>query len=140
VSTNDAAEGRGHRTAAELMTAYYEALGVPRLDELDALFAPDADWRFPGAVLRGPQQVKRAMQRSLDTGLRMHHTIELMLEQGDTAICELEATNVVGGRAYTVRGAVVCTASEGRITRMAAYPDATQMMAFLAAIEAAPRS
>lgn len=125
------------RRAAELLRAYYRALDEPNLDALDDLFQPDADWRFPGQALRGGAQVKRSMARSLSTGLRMEHRIGHLLEQGDTAICELVATNVVGGQTFLVSGAVVCEAQDGRIRRIVAYPNATEMTAFLAGLSAA---
>jgi len=74
------------------------------------------------------------MERSLATGLRMEHRIGSMVEQGDTAFCELEATNIVHGQAFLVRGAVVCEAQDGRIARLVAYPDAIEMNAFLAGL------
>ena len=120
---------------AALMRAYYAALDIPDLDRLDAIFAPDAEWRFPGQTMRG-EQVKRAMTRQIATGLRMDHRISHMLEQGDTAICELTATNTVGGKDYLVRGAVVCEARAGRIHRLVAYPDAAEMTVFLTALRA----
>jgi ketosteroid isomerase-like protein len=49
----------------------------------------------------------------------------------------LVATNVVDGNVYTIRGAVVCEAREGKIIRLAAYPDAGEMTAFLNALETA---
>jgi ketosteroid isomerase-like protein len=130
------------RTPSELMRTYYRALDEPDLSKLEELFAPDAEWRFPGTRLLGGAKVKRSMERSLSTGLRMEHRIGRMVEQGDTAFCELEATNIVDGRSFQVRGAVVCEARDGRITRLVAYPDATEMSPFLAALQSAvpPRS
>lgn len=125
-----------HRTPGELMRAYYAALDEPDLDKLDDLFAPDAVWRFPGQELRGGERVKRAMARSLATGLRMQHRIGHLLEQGDAALCELVATNVVGGQSFLVNGAVVCEAKDGRIARLIAYPDAAEMAPFIAALAA----
>jgi ketosteroid isomerase-like protein len=127
-------------TAAELMRAYYQALDEPNLDALDGLFHDDAEWRFPGSELRGGAAVRRSMARSLSTGLRMNHAIGHMLERGEVAICELMATNIVGGQSFTVSGAVVCEARDGRIARLTAYPDATEMSAFIAALNAAPRT
>ncbi|MHB8574939.1 MAG: nuclear transport factor 2 family protein [Dehalococcoidia bacterium] len=127
------------RAAAALMRAYYAALDAPNLDALDELFAPDADWRFPGQVLRG-DQVKRAMTRSLATGLRMEHRIGHMVERGNVAICELVATNTLGEQQFLVPGAVVCEARDDRIQRLAAYPDAGAMTPFLTALAAARRS
>ena len=125
------------RTAAELMRTYYRALDEPNLDELDDIFHADAEWRFPGQELRGGERVKRSMARSLATGLRMEHRIGHLLEQGDTAICELVATNVVAGQTFLVSGAVVCEARDGRIQRLVAYPDAAAMAPFIAALSAA---
>lgn len=127
---------------SELMRAYYRSLDEPDLSKLDDLFAPEAEWRFPGASLRGGAMVRRSMERSLATGLRMSHQISRIVEQGDAAFCELEATNIVDGQTFLVRGAVVCEAQGGRITRLVAYPDATEMSPFLAAMQAAakPRS
>jgi ketosteroid isomerase-like protein len=123
------------------MRTYYAALDAPNLDDLDDLFLPDAEWRFPGQELRGPTAVKRAMARSLSTGLRMDHRIGHLVERGDVAICELVATNTVAGADYTVRGAVVCEAEDGKIRRLVAYPDATEMGAFIGALTAArPRA
>lgn len=127
------------RTAGELMRAYYRALDEPNLEALDDLFHEDAEWRFPGSSLRGPAAVRRSMQRSLSTGLRMEHKIGHMLEQGDVAICELVATNLVGGNSYTVHGAVVGEAQDGKIRRLMAYPDAAELPAFVAALSAAAR-
>jgi len=125
------------RSAAELMRAYYEALNEPNLDALEGLFHPDAEWRFPGSTLHGGAPVRLVMRRSLSTGLRMHHVIGHMVEQANVALCELVATNVVDGNVYTIRGAVVCEEREGKIIRLAAYPDAGEMTAFLNALEAA---
>jgi len=125
------------RSAAELMRAYYEALNEPNLDALEGLSHPDAEWRFPGSTLHGGAPVRMVMQRSLATGLRMHHVIRHMVEQANVALCELVDTNVVDGNVYTIRGAVVCEEREGKIIRLAAYPDAGEMTAFLNALEAA---
>ena len=127
---------------SELMRAYYRSLDEPDPSKLDDLFTPDAEWRFPGASLRGGAMVRRSMERSLATGLRMSHQISRMVEQGDTALCELEATNIVHGQTFLVRGAVVCEAQGGRITRLVAYPDAIEMNAFLDGLRsgAKPRS
>jgi len=135
--TNHTGEAPGG--AAALMRAYYRALDTPDLDQLDGLFLADAEWRFPGQELRGPERVKRSMARSLATGLHMDHRIGHMVEQGNVAICELEATNTLPGGAFKVRGAVVCEAQDGRIRRLVAYPDAAEMSAFIAALQAAPR-
>lgn len=122
------------RSAGDLMRAYYAALDTPRLEDLDGLFAEAIDWSFPGSSLTTPAQVRRSMERSLGTGLRMRHDIGHLLDQGDIAICELVATNSLGARDYTVSGAVVCEATDGRITRLAAYPRADQMEAFVSAL------
>ena len=74
------------RSAAELMRAYYEALNEPNLDALEGLFHPDAEWRFPGSTLHGGAPVRIVMQRSLSTGLRMHHVIRHMVEQANVAL------------------------------------------------------
>jgi ketosteroid isomerase-like protein len=123
------------QTAGELLRAYYRALDDPDLDRLDDLLTPDCDWRFPGSRLRGPALVRRSMARSLSTGLRMDHQIQLLLDKGDAAICELVAMNRFPDVEYQVAGAVVCEAADGKITRLAAYPDAAQMTAFLAALQ-----
>jgi ketosteroid isomerase-like protein len=125
------------RTAGELMRAYYAALDTPRLEDLDGLFAETIDWTFPGSSLTTPAQVRRSMERSIGTGLRMRHDIGHLLDQGDTAICELIATNSLGGQDHIVAGAVVCEANDGRITRLAAYPRADQMQQFIAALTTA---
>ena len=122
------------RTAGDLLRAYYAALDAPRLDDLDGILAPELEWRFPGAVLRTSAQVKRSMERSLATGLVMRHDIGHLLDQGNLAICELIATNRLPAAEFQVSGAVVCEARDGRITRLAAYPEAEQMRAFLAAL------
>ena len=122
--------------AAQLMRAYYAALDTPDLDRLDGLFHDEIEWRFPGQTLTSPAALKRNMARTLATGLRMNHRIGHMLEQGDTAICELVATNTVAGTDYIVHGAVVCEAEDGRIRRLAAYPEANEMTAFIAALSA----
>jgi ketosteroid isomerase-like protein len=126
-------------TPSELLRAYYRAIGEPDLSSLDDLFLPDAEWCFPGATLRGGAAVRRSMERSLATGLRLRHVIGHMLEQGDTAICELVADNVLDGQSFLIHGAVVCEVQDGRIKRMAAYPDAAEMTPFVAALEAAIR-
>ncbi len=126
-------------TPSELLRAYYRALDEPNLSLLGDLFLPDADWSFPGATLRGGALVCRSMERSLSTGLRMAHQIGHMLEQGDIAICELVALNTLEDAQFFVHGAVVCEAQDGRIRRMAAYPDAAEMTPFVAALEAAIR-
>jgi ketosteroid isomerase-like protein len=122
------------RSAGELMRAYYAALDAPRLEHLEDLFAETIDWSFPGSSLTTPAQVRRSMERSIGTGLRMRHDIGHLLDQGDIAICELVATNSLGTKDYTESGAVVCEANEGRITRLAAYPRADQMQAFVSAL------
>jgi ketosteroid isomerase-like protein len=123
------------RTAGELLRAYYRALDDPDLDRLDDTLGPDCDWRFPGSRLRGPAPVRRSMARSLATGLRMDHQIHLLLDNGNAAICELVATNRFPDGEFQVAGAVVCEAEGGKITRLAAYPDAEQMTTFLAALQ-----
>jgi len=125
------------QTAAELMRAYYCALDLPDLDRLDTLFAGDVEWRFPGQELRGVVAVKQRMARSLAAGLRMEHRISRLVEQDGVAICELAATNIVGDRRFVVRGAVVCEAMDGRIVRLAAYPDAADLPPYLAALNEA---
>jgi ketosteroid isomerase-like protein len=122
------------RTAGDLLRAYYRALDEPDLGRLDELLAADCEWRFPGSQLRGPGQVKESMARSLAIGLSMTHTLGHLLEAGETAICELVATNRFSDAEYRVAGAVVCEARAGRITRLAAYPDAMEMTAFLAGL------
>jgi ketosteroid isomerase-like protein len=119
------------RTAGELLRAYYAALDAPTLDDLDAILAPDCDWRFPGVQLRGPAAVRESMVRNLGLDLAMDHAIGHMLDQGDVAICELTATNTLPSASFTVAGAVVCEARDGLVTRLVAYPDADQMTAFL---------
>jgi ketosteroid isomerase-like protein len=123
-----------HRTAGELLRAYYAALDKPALEELDAILAPDCDWRFPGVQLSGPEAVKQSMVRNLSLGLAMDHAIGHLLDQGDVAVCELTATNTLSGQSFTVAGAVVCEARDGLVTRLAAYPDAEQMAAFLSGL------
>jgi ketosteroid isomerase-like protein len=125
----DAARGAG-----ALLRAYYEALDTGRLEALADLFAPDAAWSFPGTALRGPDPVRRVMARALATGLVMRHDIGHLVEGAGLALCELVATNRLGDRAFVVPGAVVCEARDGRITRLAAYPEAGPMRAFLAAL------
>jgi len=125
--------------AAQLMRAYYAALDTPDLDRLDGLFHEQIEWRFPGQTLTSAAALKRNMARTLATGLRMNHRIGHMLEQGDTALCELVATNTVAGQDYVVHGAVVCEAEGGRIRRLAAYPEANEMAAFIAALSAQRR-
>jgi len=71
-------------TAAQLMRAYYAALDAPDLDRLDGLFHDEIDWRFPGQTLTSGAALKRSMERTIATGLRMNHRIGHMLEQGDT--------------------------------------------------------
>lgn len=123
-------------SAGALMRAYYAALDEGRLDELERLFAGEITWSFPGATLHRVAQVQRAMARSLATGLVMRHEIGHLVERGGVAICELVATNRLGEQVFTVPGAVVCEAQDGRITRLAAYPEAEAMHAFLAALRA----
>jgi hypothetical protein len=64
----------------------------------------------------------------------MRHDIGHLADQGGVALCELVATNRLPGQEFVVAGAVVCQARDGRITRLAAYPDAEAMTAFLAAL------
>ncbi len=123
-------------SAGALLRAYYAALDDGRLDELERLFAEEMTWSFPGTALHRAGQVQRAMERSLATGLMMRHDIGHLVEQGGVAICELVATNRLGAQVFTVPGAVVCEAKGGRITRLAAYPEAEAMRAFLAALRA----
>jgi ketosteroid isomerase-like protein len=122
------------RTAGDLLRAYYAALDAPRLDELDSILAPEVEWRFPGTLLTTAAQVKRSMERSLATGLVMQHDIGHLLDQGNLAICELIATNRLPSAEFKVSGAVVCESRDGRVTRLAAYPEAEQMRAFLSAL------
>jgi ketosteroid isomerase-like protein len=122
------------RSAGDLIRAYYAALDEPRLDDLDGILAPAVEWTFPGTVLRSAALVRRAMERSLATGLVMRHAIGHPIDRGDLALCELVATNRLPKATFTVAGAVVCEAHEGRITRLAAYPDAEQMRPFIAAL------
>src|SRR5262249_46608576 len=117
-----------------LLRAYYAALDTPALQELDAILAPDCDWRFPGVQLRGPAAVRESMTRNLSLGLAMNHAIGHILDHGDVAICELTATNTLPDRTFTVAGAVVCEARDGLATRLVAYPDAEQMTAFLSGL------
>jgi ketosteroid isomerase-like protein len=121
-------------SAGDLLRAYYEALDLPALERLDALFTPDCVWQFPGSTLQGPDAVRAAMAASLATGLSMDHRIGHLVDTGAVAICELVATNRLPAGTFTIAGAVVCEAREGRITRLAAYPDARQSAAFLAAL------
>jgi ketosteroid isomerase-like protein len=116
------------------LRAYYSALDLPDLDRLDDLFHDEIDWRFPGQTLTSAAALKRSMERNLATGLRMNHRIGHLLEQGDTALCELVATNTVAGTDYIVHGAVVCEAQGGRIRRLAAYPEASEMAPFITAL------
>jgi ketosteroid isomerase-like protein len=125
------------RGAAELLRAYYAALDSGKLRELDDLFGAEGVSEFPGASTTGGANIRKGFERWAGTGLRMVHDIKTMVEQGDTAICELEATNVVGGQTFKVWGAVVCQAEDGRIKRIAAYPDASQMAPFIQALTAA---
>lgn len=122
------------RGPAELMRAYYRALDTGALNELDELFGADGISQFPGATTTGGANIRKGFERWAGTGLKMTHDIKTMLEQGDSAICELEATNVVGGKTFKVWGAVVCQAEDGRIKRIAAYPDAGQMQPFIEAL------
>ena len=121
---------------AELMRAYYRALDTGSLDELDAIFGEDGLSQFPGSATTGGANIRKGFERWKATGLTMFHDVKTMVEQGDVAICELEATNVVGGQTFKVWGAVVCEAKDGRIKRIAAYPDAGQMAPFIAALTA----
>ena len=128
------------RGAAELMRAYYHALDLPNLELLDDLFDERSVWEFPGSQLIGGADVKRQMGRSIAAGVQMTHRIGHMVEQGDVAICELEATNVLGDQTLLVSGAVVCEARDGRIARIAAYPNAVSSQPFLAALADAARA
>jgi ketosteroid isomerase-like protein len=119
------------------MRAYYRALDANALGDLDDLFGEDGVSQFPGATTTGGANIRKGFERWAATGLMMVHDIKTMVEQGDTAICELEATNVVGGQTFKVWGTVVCQAKDGRIKRIAAYPDATQLRPFIQALMAA---
>jgi ketosteroid isomerase-like protein len=124
-------------TAGHLLRAYYAALDARRLDDLDTLFMEETHWTFPGSTLRSAALVRRAMERSLATGLTMQHEIGHLLDHGDVAICELVATNILGAQTFQVSGAVVCEAVNGKISRLAAYPRADEMQPFIAALDAA---
>ena len=128
------------RTAGALLRAYYAALDEPALNALDALLAPDCEWVFPGVRLRGLQAVCDQISRSLALGLTMQHEIGHLVEGDDVAICELIATNRLADRSYVVAGAVVCEAKGGRIVRIAAYPEAEAMGAFLAGLRERART
>lgn len=130
----------GQRGAAELLRAYYAALDAPDLDQLDTIFGPDSVWEFPGTRAIGGAEVKRRMAGSIATGVHMTHNIGHMVEQGDVAICELVATNVLGAQTFLVGGAVVCEARDGRIARICAYPDAVSSAPFFAAMAEAARA
>lgn len=128
------------RTAGELLGDYYAALDRPSLDDLDSLLGRQCEWLFPGVRLTGPAAVRENLARTLTLGLSMQHTIGHLVDQGTVAMCELVATNRLQGRVFMVAGAVVCEARGGRITRLAAYPDAEAMTAFLAALRDRARS
>lgn len=130
------AEQRG---AAALLRAYYHALDLPNLDLLDDLFDERSLWEFPGTSAVGGAEVKRRMGGSIAAGVRMTHSIGHMVEQGNVAICELEATNVLGDQTFLVSGAVVCEARDGRIARICAYPNAATSQPFFAAMAEAAR-
>jgi ketosteroid isomerase-like protein len=121
-------------TAGDLLRAYYAALDTPRLDDLEGILAPEIEWSFPGSVLRSSRSVRRAMERSIATGLVMRHDIGHLVESGNVALCELVATNRLAGQEFVVAGAVVCEARDGQITRLAAYADAEALRPFLAAL------
>ena len=121
---------------AALMRAYYDSLDTGDLGKLDGLFGEDGVSQFPGSVTTGGANIRKGFERWKATGLTMFHDVKTMVEQGDVAICELEATNLVGGQTFKVWGAVVCEAKDGRIKRIAAYPDAGQMAPFIAALTA----
>lgn len=125
------------RDAAELMRAYYDSLDTANLDAFNTLFGPESVWEFPGARLVGGELIRRRMAGSIATGVRMTHAISHMLERDGVAICELEATNVLGEQTFLVKGAVVCEARDGRIARICAYPDAADFAPFIAALAAA---
>lgn len=129
-----------HSSPGDLLRAYYRALDEPRLDRLPELLAADCDWRFPGTALTSPTAVQESMARSLALGLVMDHQITLLLEEGDAAVCELTATNRLPDATFVVRGAVVCESRDGRIVRLAAYPDAEQLAAFLGGLRDRARS
>ncbi len=122
------------RGAGALLRAYYQALDTPNLDDLDRILAPELQWTFPGSRLCTAALVKRAMARSLATGLTMQHDIGHLLEKGNVAICELVATNRLNGKDYLVPGAVVCEEAHGQIVRLAAYPDPDASRPFFAAL------
>ncbi len=122
------------RSAGDLLRAYYAALDTPSLEALDDLLDAGCAWIFPGTRLTGPAAVRENMARTLALGLSMRHAIGHLIEQGDVAICELVATNRLPDEEFTVAGAVVCETRAGRITRLAAYPDAEAMAAFLAGL------
>lgn len=126
--------------SGNLLRAYYAALDEPNLDRLDTILAADVQWSFPGTRLDSGEQVKRSMARSLATGLTMQHDIGHLVQHGPVAFCELVATNRVGGKEFRVPGAVVCEARQGRIIRMAAYPDGEAMRPFIAALAAQQRA
>ena len=125
--------------AAALLRAYYAALDEPALDRLDDLFDAESLWEFPGQSLTGAATIKRQMARSIAAGVQMTHRIGHMVEHGGVAICELEATNVLGEQTFLVTGAVVCEARGGRIARICAYPNAATSAPFFAALAEAAR-
>ncbi|WP_437683357.1 nuclear transport factor 2 family protein [Sorangium sp. So ce131] len=126
------------RTPAELLRIFYRAMDEPNPALLEELFTDDAEAHFPGIEVTGTAAtIKGALEGMLSAGLRTQHEIGHLLEQGEVAICEMRTINTVNQEVFHVRGATVCEARGGRICRLVTYLDATEMQAFVSALNAA---
>jgi hypothetical protein len=126
------------RTTGDLLLIFYQAMDERNPALLDDLFADEAEAHFPGFVVKGDAAaIRSAIEGMTAAGLRTNHVITHLLEQGDLAICEMQTTNTINEQVFHVRGAAVCEALGGRIKRLATYLDASEMQAFISALNAA---
>ena len=128
------------RTAGELIRLYYQALDHRRLDDLEELFAPEATSEIPGRLSQGVQAIRAGLAAAYGLGLHTDHVIGHLLESGPVAICELRSANRVKSQTFSVSGAVVVEAANGKILRLVAYPQAVEFAAFRAGMAAAAAS
>lgn len=68
---------------------FFRYLDECRYDALVALLAPDAIWRRQGKVLKGPQQVRQALQQRSQTMTIAHIITNLVFDDCDTRYCSI---------------------------------------------------